>query len=319
LLNRIRGRYFIWLFNTGAPTGGTANISGNVFSNITVAGTSGFYGINHAVTGTTQTVNIFNNTVGSATVATGASFGINFNGAASGNVYGNTIKSISGTGGVTLTGIGVNLGLANLVYKNKIYDLQETNAAGVVYGISMAGGTNASANTIHNNLIGDLRTPSTNSANDAVRGISITSASTTSTINVYYNSIYLSATSSGTNFSTSCIFHTFNTTATTASLVLRNNIIVNNSTPNGTGLAVAFRRSAATNLNNFNTTSNNNLLYAGTISATHLIYYDATNSDQFLTSYQTRVTPRDAAAVTQNPTFITTSGGSTYFLHINPA
>jgi hypothetical protein len=52
---------------------------------------------------------------------------------------------------------------------------------------------------------------------------------------------------------------------------MRNNIIVNKSTANGTGKTVAFRRSAATNLNNYGTTSNNNAFYAGTPGANNLV------------------------------------------------
>lgn len=321
------GNAFYGYLNTGAPTGGTANIYGNNFANITLTGATGFYGINHAVTGTTQTVNIYNNTIGAATLGTSASFGINFNGAASGSVYNNTVRSLSGTGAVTLTGIAANLGLSNGVYRNKIYDLQENNASGVVYGIAVAGGTNASTNNIHNNLIGDLRAPITSSANDAVRGISITSTATTSNIYVYYNSVYLNAVSSGANFTTSGIYHTISTTATTGALNLRNNIIVNNSTPNGTGLAIAFRRSAgaANNLANYASTSNNNLFYAGTPSATHLIYSDGTSTAQTLATYQAGVftagtiAPRDAVSVTEDPPFLSINGSSANFLHINPS
>src|ERR1044071_1499735 len=51
-------------------------------------------------------------------------------------------------------------------------------------------------------------------------------------------------------------------TSTTATLNLRNNIFSNTSTPNGTGLTVAYRRSG-TALNNYAAASNNNLFYAG--------------------------------------------------------
>ena len=66
------------------------------------------------------------------------------------------------------------------------------------------------------------------------------------TYNVYFNSVYINASSSGANFGTSGVFHTNNATATTAKLDLRDNIIDNVSTPNGTGLTVCHRRSAPT-------------------------------------------------------------------------
>jgi len=48
----------------------------------------------------------------------------------------------------------------------------------------------------------------------------------------------------------------------------------------------------------------NNLYYAGTPSATNVIFYDGTNTDQTLAAYKTRVSPRDGNAVTEDPPFI---------------
>ncbi len=78
-----------------------------------------------------------------------------------------------------------------------------------------------------------------------------------SNLNVSYNTIYLTASSSGTDFSTSGIFHTASATATTATLNLRNNIIDNLSVPTGTGFTVAYRRSGIA-LDNYGASSNNN-------------------------------------------------------------
>ena len=184
----------------------------------------------------------------------------------------------------------------------------------------MSGNTANSTVTIRNNLIGDLRTPSASSA-DPVRGIGVISTGLTSAINVYNNTIYLSATSSGANFGSSGIYHTVSGTATTASLDLRNNIIINTSVPTGTGFTVAYRRSAAT-LTNYVATSNNNLFYAGPAGTTRLIFYDGTNSDQTLTSYKTRVATRDGQSVTEDlitsSKFLSTSGSSASFLHLDP-
>jgi len=71
---------------------------------------------------------------------------------------------------------------------------------------------------------------------------------------------------------------------------MRNNIIINESTPNGTGLTVAFRRGTA-NAANMASTSNNNLFYAGTPGANKLIYTDGTTPQQTLTGFQTVVLP----------------------------
>ena len=151
-----------------------------------------------------------------------------------------------------------------------------------------------------------------------MRGVSLTSTTSSSTLNLAYNTIYLNAASSGANFSTSGIYHTTSATATTAALNLRNNIVVNLSTPSGTGVSAAYRRSSTT-LTNYASTSNNNLFYAGTPAANRVVFYDGTNLDQTLAAYQARVTPREANSVTENPTFLSTTGSSPNFLHIDPA
>ena len=65
-----------------------------------------------------------------------------------------------------------------------------------------------------------------------------------SNYNIYYNTVRLAASSTGANFGTTGLFHAASATTSTATLDLRNNAIINESTPNGTGLTVAYRRSA---------------------------------------------------------------------------
>src|SRR4029077_3895382 len=96
------------------------------------------------------------------------------------------------------------------------------------------------------------------------------------------------------------------------------NILVDTSVQNGSGLTVALRRTAAT-LANYATTSNHNDLYAGSPSASHLLYYDGTTSVQTITAFKTAVTPSDSASFTENPSFLSTTGSSANFLHINTA
>lgn len=343
------GNNFYGYYNFGSPGVGTTTISGNNFSNISVSGTTAFYGIYQATT-VTQVENVINNTVSNITVGTGVAYGIFHNYGATGNLVndntisnitaggtlygislgsstastsltasGNAITGLSSTGASTVYGIYLAYGTTNHIFKNKIANIQCSNASGVVYGIAFVGGTSASTHNIYNNLVGDLRTPLSTSTSDAIRGISITSASTTSNVNVYYNTVFLNATSSGTNFSTSGLFHTTSATATTSALTLRNNIIVNTSTPNGSGFAIAYRRSSTT-LTNYAAASNNNLLYGGTPGTTRLIFYDGTNADQTLTAFKSRVgTARETYSVTENPPFLSTAFASPDFLHIDPA
>ena len=143
--------------------------------------------------------------------------------------------------------------------------------------------------TAYDNSIGDLRAPSAN-LTDAIRGISITSTTATTNYNIYYNTVRLTASSTGANFGTSGLFHAASATASTATLDLRNNAIINKSIPNGTGLTVAYRRSAGTagTLFNYSNSSNNNIFYAGTPGASNLIYSDGTSSAQTIAQYTRR-------------------------------
>jgi hypothetical protein len=326
--------------NSSSPSGTTINNNNNNFSNITLTGATTMSGwVNTdgpAGASNTKTVtgNTFTNWVCGSSATTVLTAGFSATGNISGNtintisssgsiigllsnsgnqdIYNNTIHTLTTTGAFSVTGISISGGTTQNVFRNKIYNLEANNASGTVSGIAVSGGT---TNTVYNNTIGGLTATAANST-DAIRGISITSATSSTTQNIFHNSILLNASSSGTNFGTSGIFHTFSTTATTSSLNLRNNIIVNNSTPAGTGRTVAFRRSAATNLNNYATTSNNNLFFAGTPGANNVIFSDGTNNDQTLADFKTRMSTRDQASQTENTTFQSTTGSDTNFLRI---
>ena len=148
------------------------------------------------------------------------------------------------------------------------------------------------------NLIWDLKAP--NSANlSAVVGINSTSSTASSTIGIYKNSIQLNASSTSATFGTNGISVTGSATSTTASVDMKNNTIMNLSAPGtSSGFTTAYRRST-TSLANYAMTSDSNNYYAGTPAANRLIFYDGTNSDQTLASYQTRVAPRDANSTSQ--------------------
>jgi hypothetical protein len=298
-------------YNNGSPTG-TENIFGNVFDSISVtATTAAVYGL-LSTTGSAHTHHFYNNIISDFTVTgTGTVYGIHRT-LASGSVYGNTIKNL--TSGGTIWGLSNGTGNAH-IYKNNVYNLTSTSTgstAGLVSGIYFSGLTN---DYVYNNFISDLKAPAA-SGTDIIRGINCIATTATTNLGLYYNTIYLNASSTGANFGTSGIFHTYSATATTAALDMRNNIVVNNSIAAGTGLTVAFRRSASTNLLNYNTLSNNNDFYAGVPSATNLIYNDATNSDQTLADFKARVAPRESNSVSEMPTFINIAAAP-YNLHLN--
>ncbi|MFT3911085.1 MAG: T9SS type A sorting domain-containing protein [Ferruginibacter sp.] len=324
---------------TIGSSGNLANpllISGNTINTLTSNGTGGnVLGISCA--NTSPVVNITGHDIFglSSTGASSSVTGITVTGGTLTGVFQNSVHGLSGSGATspTIVGISATGGTAVNIHRNKVYDLSESAAIattnGSVTGILLSGGT--TVNT-YNNLVGDLRAPAANLA-DAIRGIAVTSTSTSTTQNVINNTVRLSATSSGAVFGTTGVFHTASATATTATLNLRNNIIINLSTPNTTGVVTALRRSAV-NLGNYGATSNKNLLYAGTPGANNAIMYDGTTVFSAFGpaatagTYQNAVNTRDGLSFTgeaaydysavTGPTqfFQSITGSDPTFLHI---
>lgn len=294
-------------------------VTNNTFRNITT-GTGNITVLNVAYSDNTYASNNVSGNMITGLITAGDITGIT---SASGNqnFFNNTIDSVLSSGVAVVTGIAITGGNAQNVFKNKLYSLANTSVSGAVDGILIDGAVTVN---VSNNIIGDLRTTAS-AFTDAIRGISVASVTSNSTVNVYYNTVYINASSTGTNFGTSGIYHEASTTATTATLNLRNNIIVNTSTPAGTGLTVAFRRSAGTAnmLANYASTSNNNLFFTGTPGASRLIYSDGTSTAQTLAAYKAgaftagTIANRDVSSITENPTFVSTSGPNANFLHIS--
>ena len=286
-------------------------ITGNIVSNLSTPASGTINGIREF--GTTGTKTIQNNQVNNFRTTTGGAGGATFNGisCSTGNieVSNNQVYSLNSTGttggaGGTIYGILISGGTTNNIFKNKIYDLSSASTNPTVAGITVSSGT---THTVFNNLIGDLRTPAANAGN-ALVGLNVTGGTT---VNLHYNTVRIAGTSSGALFGSSAA-----SISTTPTVILRNNILINLSTPVGaTGFASAYRRSGIT-LTTYAAASNNNLFFAGTPGANNLIFYDGTNSEQMLSAYKTRVTPRDAQSVTENTTFASTTGSSANFLHI---
>ena len=287
---------------------------GNTISNITYTGTGTFFGF--YIGNGDATSSFYNNAISNIT-ASGTTYGIYAAFPAGMNAYSNSVMALTSTGASNLSGIYLTGGTGININRNKIANLTGSNAGSSVFGINIISGVS----TVTNNVIGDLKTPiGTSTSADIIRGISITSSTANTTHTVDYNSIFLNATSTGASFSTSGIFHTSNATATSANLVLRNNIVINLCGTTGTGIAAAFRRSTATQLNNFDAASNNNMLFAGTPSASRVIYLEGTVAapltQQTLAAYKTLVTPRDVYSMT-GETFTYPTAGS-FFVSLTP-
>lgn len=288
----------------------------NIFGNIIYANTiplnagtlagivHGIYDLSSPTLETITNNTIYNQSVtGSTTSTTSIISGIYLNTTASSvkSWSGNTIYgfsySNSSTGAASVYGIYSASGATINILKNKIVDLSAAGAGSIVSGIYISSGTTVN---VYNNLISDLRTPSANAANP-LNGINVIGGTT---VNAFYNTVMLSGSSTGALFGSSAI-----SASTTPTLTLRNNIFINNSGFMGAGLAVAYRRSTAT-LTSYAAASNNNLFYAGTPSASNLIFTDGTTPQQTIAGYKAAVTPRDANSFTGEVAFTYGTPGS---------
>jgi hypothetical protein len=299
-------------------SGTTIVCDSNLVYNISVAKTTGsgaLYGIYNISSPTNE--NFRNNTIYNLTHAgTGVLYGLYaFTTTGTRTVSYNTIYNLSGNS--TVNGILMSSSVPK-IFNNRIYDIS-TNGTGTgrICGISLTSSTAGTAQ-IYNNLISRVFAPYSNSTTPTVVGINVSSTTTNTTIGIYYNTILLNASSTGANFSSAAIQHAANATATTATLDLRNNILVNNSTPSGSGTSVSLRRTAAT-FGNYATTSNKNLFYAGIPSAFNLIFFNGAVGDSTLVNFQQRLGTFEQASVTQNPTFLSTIGSDPTFLHLDPS
>jgi len=345
--------------SVGSPVGAGCSANGNTISNITRTAASGTQrGIN--MTSPTNNMTFNNNNINNIsftnTTSTGIIDGIyGFSSSTNITINGNTINDLStpvgnirpiiefgssgtkivrnntifnintltgGAGGATFTGITLSTGTVT-VTGNKIYGFSSLGGFANAVGINVTGGTGT--HLIANNVIGNLQTPSSNNTN-AVRGIDL---STTATCNVYYNTIYLNATSSSiTTFGTSC----FSFSSSPAAVDLRNNILVNLSTPGSessnnqdNGQSAAIRRSTAgtegTVPTNYAATSNNNLIWVNPTAGTnnHLSYVEGTgagtvNRKNTVADFKAFMANRDQASVQENITFLSTTGSNNNFL-----
>jgi len=323
--------------NLSTTAGGTRTISG-----ILAAGASSLTISNNTIneiqstgvlTGNGSVRGIVNSGAGSVTINSNNISNIKGNSATTGSVSGillsagtivnaylNTIYGLQGnsiTSG-TINGLSITGAASSSVnaYQNKIFSLTSSNSllTGTINGVLISGSITSLNVALSNNIIGELGASSVNNNTDAIRGISVLNNGTGSNTYLYFNTVNLSASSSGTNFGSTGVYHS----STGSALTMINNIITNNSVPKGSGRTVAYRRSSAVNTN-YTSSSDNNSFYAGTPGVNNLIYNDGTNSDQTLQAYQTRVAPRDQASVTVNPVFLSTTGSDSNFLHLDAA
>jgi hypothetical protein len=304
------GTFYMIYASASVVTMNTYN--NQLFNNNCSANTSGMYGYYNFAFALGE--NVYNNTIYNNTGGSGDVVMLHVrsgSGPTNKEIYGNAIYNISGNTAVNFMAIWEEYGTITNIYKNNIYNLTNNNATGTgiggVIGINVASNSNVNTN-VYNNFISDLKAPVMSNAT-AVVGIYINSPAN-SVSNVYHNTVYLNANSTGINFGTLAL----NCATTPTSIDVRNNILVNVSTPNGTGLTRAFGRSSSL-LTNSALTSGYNCLYAGTPGPANLLYWDGTNSVQTIFALRNLVTPREQSSFSTLPPFVNIASAP-YDLHL---
>jgi hypothetical protein len=301
------GTAVIYGIFTAAVINSTGNktIQNNQLYNFTITGGGTIYGIAKN-NGTTDTIsgNQIHNLKISGSVS-GTIYGLRCASGTTNSVFKNNIYDLSCAGGSagSVAGMYIETGTTNNIYRNNIYNLSSASTNPGLSGAYLASGV---TNNFYNNFISDLRTPAANAGLVQLAGIYVAGGTNS---NVFYNSVYLDGTSTGAPFGSAALY-----ASTDPWLMMKNNILVNATTPTGTGIAAAYFRNG-TSLTHYAAGSDNNDLYAGAPSAGNLIFYDGTNSDMALDTYKTRVSPLDGLSVTELPPFVNTVAAP-YDLHL---
>jgi hypothetical protein len=224
---------------------------------------------------------------------------------------------ISNTGVVTGISVSLNNGSTLSTIRNiKVSGLASNGLASTVSGFKFgSSSTNIGSLTITNNYIGDLNAP-ISAVDNAIKAIEFSNSSNAMDYVLYYNTIFINASSSGTNFGASVLSSV--SSPGFYRLDLRNNIFVNHSTPNGTGVSAVLRNTSLTAAN-YKANNNHNLFSIGTPAAQRYIYYStAIINDPAFLAFQARVYPRENRSVNEFPDFLSVDGASADFLHIDP-
>lgn len=227
--------------------------------------------------------------------------------AGSHNIYKNNIYDIENTSG-SVVGIDISTYGDNNIYKNKIHDVRYSdNANDFACGVFIDINSSKIAN-IYNNLIYDLQAINAETNIDYpinATGIYVDEG----TANIYYNTVLLNyIANKATNVSSGIFLRNHY-----SSFDIRNNIIINKVSGNYSK-AVSFYHSS-NDYSEISNTSDNNLYFAGTPSAKNLIFYNGTTGFETIETFKSEVINFDQLSVTEDVNF--TSSSSPYDLHIN--
>lgn len=291
------------IYFTYLSGGYTVNIYNNLFSRLYAPAAATIYNYIYYYA---IEMNMYNNTVsnfvGGSTTYSLYLYGLYWQNS---NFYNNKIDNISsGASGGTVYGIYEYYGglVSMNINKNTVTNLSVPTGSGTVVGMYIGGAysgapTNFPINT-YNNVIGNLTVPN-GTGSPAVSGIRYEYPNGYNYVGTAANNTINIAGTLGSNGSSAAVY----IANVTPTVRLQNNILINNTTVSGTGVASVIQRVSAT-YGTYSFTSNNNVMYAGTPGLYHVMNFDGTNKDQTLAAYKARVAPAEASSVTENTIFI---------------
>ena len=280
-------------------------VNGNIRLQMTPDWAETFYLFGPQLGGTCNVYNnqVDNNTPGGTTYD---SYGIRIYGGGILSVHDNSVTNI--TAGQNFTAIA--FGGSGSLYQNNIENITAIEPGAKINGISIVSGSIAEQlPNVFNNFISGLYTPNSG-ASPAINGINVWDDSRIS-LGCYYNTIYLDASSTESDFSTAGIYAGVKT-----SVDLRNNIIVNNSIPGASGKTITYQRSDY-QLSGYSQESDQNCFYAGIPGPQNVIFSDGTYDDIMLEEYKMRMYPRDKNSFSELPPFMNITS-LPYDMHLNP-
>lgn len=265
---------------------------GTTVSNVTGSSTVYVY---YAALGGSASHTIYNNTVITVSGSSSSApvYGFYLAGGSSFTVYGNELRGVSAPYNVSAMYLSAG---TVILYRNRIHAITQIGSGGyTANGLDIRNVTSLLA---YNNLIYDIAAPASSGLPGA-KGISVTGGTT---VELYYNTVYLDYTStSASNQSAALYVGSLPTT-----VLQKNNTFINLVNISTGTRAVAFQKST-TNLTNISASTDYNHYYTGAASGKNLIFYDGTNADQTIAAYKTRMANRDQNAISGDPTISETS------------
>lgn len=247
----------------------------------------------------------------------------------------NTINStLSGNQIFNLTGVKEAVGIwatngSKLFEKNRVYNIIN-NGTGTEYatGIYTAPGAGGQ-NILINNYIGSINTPFSSSLSGS-NGLYL-AGSPSSVNNIFYNTIYLNASSNSPVFGSTGIYFLNNSGA----LDLKNNIVMNTSIPGSAGvnntangITAVIRRNQGTNgvvPSNYSLSSTNNLYFSNTSGSSNnrLVYVEGTtsitNSQRLVNNLKAFLAGGEIFTFEGPAPFLSTTPGEANYLRIDPS